>query len=340
MAQRISRRNLLKSLGAAGAAIALPAGAVSSAAPAKRRALRVAHLTDSHCQPGMNAMEGVRMALRHVSALDEPPGLVLTGGDTLHLGMSRTQAQMQEMTDLWRAAFTEELKIPVRHCIGNHDIWGWNREASRTTGNEPNWGKRWAIDMFELERSYYAFSQSGWRFVVLDSVQPFEASYQGGVDDAQLEWLRGELAAHRQTPTVVLTHIPVVQGCVINSDASPVAAGGMQIGRISLIQNHWHVTQAFSENPQVKLCLTGHIHFVDRTEIAGVAHHCSGAVSGTWWRDPQADRERRATVQGPAAPPRLLRATAGYGLVDLYDDGTFDTRYVLYGWRAAPGAGT
>jgi hypothetical protein len=49
-------------------------------------------------------------------------------------------------------------------------------------------------------------------------------------------------------------------------------------------------------------------------EYAGVTYVCSGAVSGNWWKgDIDATRE-------------------GYGVVDLYEDGSYQTQYVAYGW--------
>lgn len=30
-----------------------------------------------------------------------------------------------------------------------------------------------------------------------------------------------------------------------------------------------------------------------------------------------------------------FECTYGYGMIDLYDDGTFENRYVPYGWKTA-----
>jgi hypothetical protein len=43
---------------------------------------------------------------------------------------------------------------------------------------------------------------------------------------------------------------------------------------------------------------------------------CGGAVSGAWWKG------------------RGTRCDEGYGLVNLYDDGTFEYEYQRYGWVA------
>jgi hypothetical protein len=44
----------------------------------------------------------------------------------------------------------------------------------------------------------------------------------------------------------------------------------------------------------------------------GVTFICNGAVSGAWW-----EGSRRQTAPG-------------YGIIDLYADGTFDEQYINY----------
>jgi hypothetical protein len=73
----------------------------------------------------------------------------------------------------------------------------------------------------------------------------------------------------------------------------------------------------FLEHSNVKACLSGHIHLVDRVDYLGVSYYCNGAVSGAWW---DGDYQE-------CAP--------GYALVDLYDDGSVENVYVTYGWKAA-----
>ena len=36
-------------------------------------------------------------------------------------------------------------------CIGNHEIWGWDKASRKTTGDEANWGKRRSTDMLHLD---------------------------------------------------------------------------------------------------------------------------------------------------------------------------------------------
>jgi hypothetical protein len=66
----------------------------------------------------------------------------------------------------------------------------------------------------------------------------------------------------------------------------------------------------------VRVLASGHIHLVDRCDYRGHTFLCNGAVCGDWWAGPR--------QQFPE----------GYAVLDLYPDGTFENRYVTFGWDA------
>ena len=72
----------------------------------------------------------------------------------------------------------------------------------------------------------------------------------------------------------------------------------------------------FLNHPRVKVCVSGHIHQVDRVKFTGVTYICDGAVSARWWKGRNAECDE------------------GYGVIDLNPDGTFAHEYVTYGWKA------
>jgi hypothetical protein len=72
----------------------------------------------------------------------------------------------------------------------------------------------------------------------------------------------------------------------------------------------------FAARPNVKACVSGHMHLVEQLDFGGVAYFCNGAVSAGWWKG------------------RHRGTDFGYALVDLHDDGTVERRYVPYGWTA------
>jgi hypothetical protein len=68
----------------------------------------------------------------------------------------------------------------------------------------------------------------------------------------------------------------------------------------------------FLDHPNVKLCLSGHIHLRDSVMYNGVTYACNGAVCGNWWRGAYQETQ------------------PGYALVDLWNDGSFRVDYVRY----------
>ncbi len=318
----LTRRRMIQvSAGAAAlGALGLPSVSLAQPDPAPRRrsrALRIAHLTDTHIQPERKAAEGVAACLAHVQS-EHAPDLILTGGDLIMDGFASDESRTRLQWELWRKVLKDGCSAPVRHCLGNHDIWGWHKGKSRTTGDEPRWGKKWAVEQLGLERAYYTFKQGGWRFFVLDSVHPDPLDpdgYIGAFDDEQLDWLSRELAADRATPTLVITHIPILTATVVLDDPEketntrPVSSG-------LLMADGRRTRSLFAKHPNVKVCVAGHMHRIDRVDFLGVSYLCNGAVSGNWWKG--AHHECRE----------------GYAVIDLFDDGSFENRYVTYGWKA------
>ncbi len=131
-----SRRTFLAS-GIGLAATSLTAGLNGIAAAERKRVLRVAHLTDVHVQPELRAPEGMAACLRHVQTSADKPDLILSGGDHVMDCVRQTRDRTQVQWDLWKRISSAENSIPIRSCIGNHDIWGWNKSKSGATGSEP-----------------------------------------------------------------------------------------------------------------------------------------------------------------------------------------------------------
>jgi 3',5'-cyclic AMP phosphodiesterase CpdA len=256
-----------------------------------------------------------------VQAQADPPALIVTGGDNVMDVFEQKEGRARELARLFRETWKAHCALPVEHAIGNHDIYGWNRARSGTSGAEADWGKRFALDLFGLAAPYRAFDRGGWRFIVLDSVQPKDpGGYVAYCDDAQLDWLRATLkATPATTPICVVSHIPIMSLTTLTygSPRSLEERGkDTPIGASSQHTDCTYLHDLFKRHGGVKLCLSGHQHLLDRCETDGITYICDGAVSGAWWK---------GSVQG--VPP-------GYGLVDLYDNGTFDHRYVPYGWVA------
>lgn len=323
---RPARRDVLKWAAAATAAAAwapLPlaraADEVAGPAAGRKRAVRFAHLTDVHVQPERGAADGLAACLRHAQGLKDKPEFILTGGDAVmdvfNCGPDRAKAQ----ADVWHRVWKAENSLPVEHCIGNHDVWGWANKGHLTTGDEPNWGKQWALDLYGLNQRYRSFDKAGWHFVVLDSVFPTpdgkDTKYTAKLDDEQFAWLEKDLAAvPAATPVLVVTHIPILCVCAF-FDGDNAKTGDWVVPGAWMHVDAKRIRTLFDKHPNVKLCLSGHEHLWDRVQYNDVTYVCNGAVCGNWWKGP------------------YHQTFEGYGVVDLYADGTFDVQYLNYGWK-------
>jgi 3',5'-cyclic AMP phosphodiesterase CpdA len=276
------------------------------------RALRVAHLTDIHVGPSAGA-EGMAAALRQVHSLADPPDLLLNGGDCILDALAADRADTAAQWAVWRAVLDAELALPIAHCIGNHDVWGWARGEPEIE-QDPLYGKAWAMQELGLASRYYGFDVAGWHFVVLDSTGAVDGlGYEARLDEEQWQWLVAELAATpSSTPVCLLSHVPILCACAF-FDGANEASGDWQVPSAWMHIDARRIKDLLALHENVRLCLSGHSHLQDRVEYLGVTYLCNGAVSGAWWQGAYQEF-------GPA-----------YALIDLYPDGSFDAAMVRVG---------
>jgi len=319
------RRQLLKSLaigsgvGFATSSMTLPSlragDAVAPASSNAKRVVRFAHLTDIHLHSKRSAPIGLATALQHVDSIEDRPDFIINGGDAIYDALEVDRATLEQW-ELWKRVWKAENSLPVKHCLGNHDVWGWNKKSG-TSGNESGWGKRYSLDQLELEKSHYRFDHGGWEFVILDSITADKDTiYRADLGKQQFEWLEGVLAdLPTEKPVVIISHIPILTvgdvGWARELAKQPIAH------KMLVHQDRGELLQLFGKHPNVKLCLSGHTHLTEQIQIAGISFVNSGAVSGLWWKGNNAHTDE------------------GYGLIDLFDDGSFKTQYSSYQWNAA-----
>lgn len=305
---RATRRGML--FGAVAAAV--PAPVLAAKAPAGR-ALRLAHLTDVHVMPERDAALGMEKALQAAQA--HQPDLLLMGGDLIMDALAADRARVKAQWDIYSRVLNANAALPIEACLGNHDVWGWEDIAK--FGGERGFGKRLALDVLRLERSYRSFDRAGWHFIVLDSTHRVEGNgYTAKLDDEQFEWLSDDLKrTPKQQPILVLSHIPILSACA-HFDGENEKSGDWKIPGGWMHIDARRIKDLFRQHPNIKLCLSGHIHLVDRVEYLGVTYLCNGAVCGAWWRG------------------RNQEFGNGYAVVDLFRDGSFQSQFVEFPWAA------
>ncbi len=164
----------------------------------------------------------------------------------------------------------------------------------------------------QLSSRYYSFELKGWKFICLDSING-ENGYQ--LDEEQFNWLQGELNGNvKNLPVCVYSHVPILSmgALLYATKRKPVHEVMFPSG--DMHNDHQRIKDLFYSAGNVKLCLSGHVHYVDGIEYLGVKYLCNGAVSGNWWRDP---------VSLDEFPPV-------FSIIDLYVDGSSEHRLVHY----------
>lgn len=308
-----SRRRLL-AVGAS-AAVLPSLGWSGAVLPKKRRALRVAYATDPHVQPERKGGEGWAACLKHIQAQEPRPDLVLTGGDMVFETLGATPERAKQLWDLFTKVTKDNLSLPIRYTIGNHDVFGWHSGDKYVS--DPRYGKAWAREALGLQKTYYSFDQGGWHFIVLDSMTNSGGGYIAKLDEEQFEWLKADLeATPKTTPVVVSSHIPILMVCAI-FDGQNEKSGDWVVPASYMHIDARRITDLFLKHPNVKLCLSGHEHQIDEVVFNGVTYFCAGAVCAGWWGGD------------------YFQCTYGYALVDLFSDGTFEKQYVPFGWKTS-----
>lgn len=310
----ISRRDFLTGTAAAGLTLAASDAAIAIAKRRSRRTIRFAHFTDIHVDLKKRAPDGLAAALRHAQALKDKPEMIITGGDNIMDCLGADDKSTQIQFTLLKKVFSKVCKLPVKYCIGNHDVWGWDKAKSQTTGQEPLWGKKRVVQELNLPGRYYSFDKKPWRIIILDSTYPDRSVYTARLDDEQFEWLEKQLETYKNMHVCIISHIPIL------SVATFLDGDNEKSGHWSLPDEWMHIDarkikELLREYPNVRLCISGHMHMVDKVVYDDVTYICDGAVSGAWWGGNHYEFEE------------------GYGIFDLYDDGTFEHQYVAYGWK-------
>jgi len=300
----MERRSAIKSIGGL---LLAPALLSSTNIAAKTRVLRVAHLTDVHLKNQFGAPDKFVKCLHHVQQQTPKVDFILNGGDVVFDMNKENIGTINDQWNLTNSILKAECSLPVNYCLGNHDIW-WNEDDK----GQALYGKKYSMDQLKLAKPYYSMVKNGWKFIVLDSVHLDidNTWYIGKLGDEQFAWLENELQQTALTmPVLVMSHIPILTATLMIEDNI--------VNKWTMLGGDMHtdtskIIKLFYQHPNVKLCLSGHIHLRDKVVYNNVTYLCNGAVSGAWW-----EGNRRETAPG-------------YGLIDLYSDGSFEESYVNY----------
>jgi len=314
-----SRRHFLRQLLGTGvitaAGLDLLLGQGTSAPPASP-AFRFAFLTDLHLlkDGDLRSAEGIAACVAAVEKLDPRPDFILVGGDLVNLARDLTVAEAERRFDFFLKIWKDHTALPAHWTFGNHDLVGTSNTTVSPT--EKFYGKSLFQDRFQLPRLFYSFNHKGWHFVVLDDIAPQpDRTYVGKLFDDELLFLKTDLETHRNVPTIICTHIPVMSllptGLLLAHGSEPQ----YHLPKNLVCTNADELFQALPRH-NVRAILSGHLHRFEKVVVNGVPIINSGAVCGNYWKGP------------------MLDCPEGFGVVDLGTNGSFAFDYRTYGWKA------
>jgi predicted MPP superfamily phosphohydrolase len=319
--KQFTRKDFMKLLGVTGAAAVLPFQGNASTPEllnlpnknGKVRSLRMAHLTDIHVIDTAAARHGMTAALHAVNSLQDKPDFIFNGGDAIMNAVTFSKSQIKNQWNLFHEIMKGENSLPLYHCIGNHDLHGWLLPNSNNDAC-----KKMAEEEYGLDKRYYTFERGGWQFVVLDSIHARKSvpGYFGKLDEEQLDWLKATLKSiSPETPICVVSHIPILAVCTL-FDGSSVSNAHWNIPDNCLHHDASMLRDLFFQYPNIKACLSGHIHLIDHVNYLGVDYYCNGAVCGSWWMGNHQQFPPAFTIQ------------------NFYTDGSTDREVHYYDWKA------
>ncbi|WP_420477377.1 metallophosphoesterase family protein, partial [Noviherbaspirillum sp. ST9] len=260
-------------------------------------------------QPEKNAAEKFAACLRFIHSLPDRPDVIFSTGDHVMDSLDQSKERVKQQWDVWNRVVKAENSLPIHHCLGNHDCW-----TGPGSKNDPLGRKKFASDQLGLAKPYYSFDRNGWHFIILDSTfLDSGQGYLGKLDEEQFNWLQHDLKSlDSKTPVMVLSHIPILGVSVFFDGENEKSGLNWNVPGAWMHIDARKITDLFYQHPNLKLCISGHIHLKDSAEYNNVSYFCNGAVCGNWW-----DGVYHQT------PP-------GFALIDLFDDGTFRNQYLPY----------
>jgi 3',5'-cyclic AMP phosphodiesterase CpdA len=305
----MQRRKFLQNISLISAAAALPATG-NAKSEIKKKQFTAAFISDIHIKPSDVAEAGMQKALQHINQLKRQPDFIINGGDSIMDALAADKESTKIQWNLYNKIIQAENKLPVKNCIGNHDIWGWQLKEDVKT--DPLYGKAWWLQQTGYAKTYYSYTHNNWHFIFLDSVQENNGGYIALLDDEQFNWLENELSDNKEKFICIISHIPIMSFCSALFFKDMLPNGDWKLSRALLHTDTRKLKDLFKKYPNIKTCLSGHIHLQDEVNYLGIKYYCNGAISGNWWNGAFQD----------FAP--------AYALFDFNNNGTVERKMVEY----------
>jgi len=272
----MKRRSFIKTIGTTGSlgvASTLLASKTWAVQGSEKGSLRFVFYTDIHA----DNRPGISSDLAHAAGAinQERADLILAGGDLVSGGFSASKEAMRPTWDSYMQMH-RAIDSDIYPAIGNHDLVGADKNKDKTSSDPRDDFKK----HLKLDKTYYSFNASGYHFIILDSLEITNDTfkYKGYVNQEQLEWLREDLSnLARETPIILLTHMPLLTGFFQATVGSEAAAPANRV-----VVNNKEVLSLFADR-NLLLVLQGHLHVNEMLVWNKTRFITGGAICGAWW---------------------------------------------------------
>ena len=305
----MQRRKFIQNISLLSAAATLPAVANAENFK-KKKYFTIVFISDIHVKISEIAEAGMKRALQNISQLKQQPDFIINGGDSIMDALAADKEKTKSQWDVFNKIMKAENKLLIKHCLGNHDIWGWQLKEDVKT--DPLYGKAWWLQQTGYDKTYYSYTHNNWCFIFLDSVQENNGGYIALLDAEQFTWLENELAGNKEKFVCIVSHIPIISFCSAMFAKDMLPNGDWKLSRALLHTDAKKIKDLFKSYPNIKACLSGHIHLQDEVNYLGIKYYCNGAISGNWWNGAFQD----------FAP--------AYALFNFYNNGTVERMIIEY----------
>ncbi len=289
--------------------------------PATAGQCRFIFATDSHLMVDnkLRSEEGLIAAISAIERVTPKPDFILFGGDLTHESPELDFPAAEQLIDRFLKIWRDQTGLKTYFTFGNHDLVGTkNQTANRA---DPRFGKGLYRAKLSLERDFYTFRNNGWRFIVLDDIDPQpDGSYIGEFSQEQLAFLRVELTKDPRTPTILCCHIPsvsVLPNLTVGGETTDKGRN-IETPQSLVVHNTAQLHSTITETmANVKAVFSGHLHHLEQIQVDGISYINSGAICGNWWKGAQNG------------------CPEGFLVVDLNSEGNVAANYRSFGWKAA-----
>lgn len=201
----------------------------------------IAQITDVHIgfdrgNPDEHNMQRLRAVLKRLAEAPSRPDMLLLTGDLTESGDAESFARLAEAVS--------ECPFPIWPMVGNHDDRDTLLDAFPHTPSEGGF-------------IHYPLECDGFRMLLLDTLEP--GRHGGQFCEARASWLKAQLAAHPDTPTIIVMHHPPFESGIAWLDSAADEPWIVRFG------------EAVAGHSQVRAIISGHLHRTIHTLWGGIS---------------------------------------------------------------------